>query len=170
MAHTEVTELIKDAQICLANNDARRALTLGNEALAVERNSVDGYLTIAIAYDQLNKTNEAYSSINKAINLNPTYEIAHLTRLQIAKRTMAKPSILNICKNSLGYLPNSSQLWYELSQVEHSEGNKLLADQAFKKHLVLSASTPSLKQAMKSFFEHDYVSSEKAVRHHLKPI
>lgn len=167
MAESKAVKLIQQAQHFLAKKDAQQALVLGQKVLSEYPSSLDALLTLAIGHQQLNQNSEAFKYINQVIKNAPTLEMAHLTRLQIAKQLNHSVSLLDLCKSSLSASPNSSQLWYELSQIEYGCGNKLLADQAFKKHLVLSASTPSLKRAIKAFFDQDFVESEKEVRQHL---
>lgn len=167
MEQSLFNEQIKKAQLLLAKNEAEQALNVGHELLQKYPYSVDVYLTLTLANQKLEKFKEALENINHAIVLKPTLEFAHLTRLEISKIISTNNEALGYCKESLKTLPNSSQLWYELSQIELESGNALLADQAFKKHLVLSASSNHLRLGIKAFFDRNYQESEKFVRQHL---
>ncbi|WP_221932912.1 tetratricopeptide repeat-containing sulfotransferase family protein [Thalassotalea sp. PS06] len=167
MTQSEIMHLIQRGQKLLASGQSREAYSIGLAAVANSPDSTDSHLLVAIAAQQLKKLEIAFDSITKVIKLNPNIELAHVVRANISSQLNSVKTTVELCKNSIQYFPNNSQIWFQLSQSEYKLNNHASADTAFKKHLVLSASSPVLGEALKQFFKQDFLSSEKAVRQHL---
>lgn len=167
MNQTDIMNLIQQGQKLLSEGKHNQAIELAEKLTLMSPDSADSHLLLAIAYQQVQSHAKAYQEIEKVIALAATNEMAHLLRIRLSKLIHPSRQTVQLCNTSLQTFPQNGQLWFELSQLYHLDSKIELADEAFKNHLIFSATAPLLKQAMASFFEKDFLASEQAVRKHL---
>ncbi len=168
MTEPQLINDIKKAQHYLSAKDFNQALSLSQKILTIDSNSFDGWLIQTIANQSLGNLSQALTSVNNVIIINQQFAMAYVIKCQILKANNNFTEALQTCRVALDKFPENQQLWLECSKLLYIEGNKEQADEAFKQHLIHSAHSTNLQQALKAFFDNDLPNSEKQVRQHLK--
>ncbi|WNC67723.1 sulfotransferase [Thalassotalea nanhaiensis] len=168
MTDHKLLNLIQNAQQQLAKSNYHQALKLSQDLLNLNQDIFDGWLIKAIACQSLSRFSEALESINQTLQMNPKFEMGYLIKVQVLRALKHNKQAIKTCEFGLKTFRANAQLWLEYSELLYAIADKHSADNAFKQHLIFSASSPNLQQALRAFFNKDFFNSEKEVRQHLK--
>jgi predicted Zn-dependent protease len=115
----------------LSNNQPSQALTLANQAIAIEPKEGSFYLLKGEAYRDLGDNQNAMDAFNTAIRLKPSFYQNYLQRGLLNRELRKDSKALRDLKKSTRLLP-TSVAYLKIGEIQLDRGNKYQAIKAFQ--------------------------------------
>ncbi len=154
----QVQSEIADAYIHTKYKDPNYAVTLLNNAIALQPSNPDLYILMGDAYSEMNSGTTAAENYNKALDIDKNAVRAIVQKGILYKRSTNYDGAAEEFQNAIKMNPDFAPAYRELGEIYFSQRKLDLAKEQYKKYLDLSknGSTARLRYATFLFLLKDY--------------